>query len=158
MRHLLTLSVLLVLFAPTLVHAKRKAPPKVQPVLYEGVRYTAPNDDGRRAYVQAWDTTTNKLLWEVTVFRNVIVPLLEEDVQYVYIKRMSIEDRMLVLVAEDGRRYSLDLKTREVKSLKKAPREQMQANEVTPVDQGWRILFAFVAQWPAAVDSHLWPL
>jgi len=41
--------------------------------------------------------------WELTVFRNFIVPLLEEDVQHIYIKSMSIQDGKLVLVAEDAR-------------------------------------------------------
>ena len=26
------------------------------------------------------------------------------------------------------------------------------ANEVTSADGGWRVLFAFVAQWPAAAE------
>jgi hypothetical protein len=129
MRHLITLSVLLAVFAPAIVHAKRKAPPKVQRVVHEGVRYTAPNDDGRRAYVQAWDAASNKMLWEVTIFRNVVTPLLEEDVQHVYIKSMSIQDGNLVLLAEDGRAYSVGLKTRTVKTVKQAPREKTRANE-----------------------------
>ena len=60
MRHLITTLVLLAVFVPGIAHAKRKAPPKVEPVIYEGVRYTAPNDDGRRAYVQAWATTSSR--------------------------------------------------------------------------------------------------
>ena len=28
----------------------------------------------------------------------------------------------------------------------------MKANEVTSADGGWRVLFAFVAQWPAAAE------
>jgi hypothetical protein len=129
MRHLITSLVLLAVFIPAIAHAKRKAPPKVQPLIYEGVRYTAPNDDGRRGYVQAWDATTNKMLWEVTVFRNIIIPLLEEDVQHVYIKSMSIQDGKLFLVAEDDRAYSVGLKTRAVKRSKRAPPEKTQANE-----------------------------
>ena len=26
------------------------------------------------------------------------------------------------------------------------------ANQITPADGGWRALFAFVAQWPAAAE------
>ena len=118
----------MVVFLPGIAHAKRKAAPKLDPVVYEGVRYVAPNNDGRRAYLQAWDTTTNKMVWEVTVFRNFINPLAEEDVQHVYIKMMSILDGKLILVAEDDRSYSVDLKTRAVKRLKQAPAEKPQAN------------------------------
>jgi hypothetical protein len=28
----------------------------------------------------------------------------------------------------------------------------MMANEVTSADGGWRVLFAFAAQWPAAAE------
>ena len=126
------LLVLLVLLVPASAHAKRKAPPKVDPVVFEGVRYTVPNDDGRRAYVQAWNTTTNKMLWELTVFRNLINPLMEEDVQHVYIKKMSLQNGKLMLVAEDGRGYSLDLKTRAVEKLKEVPSEKAPPEKSPP--------------------------
>jgi hypothetical protein len=41
------------LLLPTLAIAKRVAPAKVEPVVYPGVRYISPNDDGRRAYIEA---------------------------------------------------------------------------------------------------------
>ena len=68
------------LLLPHLASAKRIAPVKVEPVVYEGIRYAAPNDDGQRGYIQAWDATTNKKLWELTVFTNHIDPNLEKDV------------------------------------------------------------------------------
>jgi hypothetical protein len=34
---------------PPLAYAKRTAAPKVEPIVYEGERLTAPNDNGRRA-------------------------------------------------------------------------------------------------------------
>jgi outer membrane protein assembly factor BamB len=112
------ISVLLTLFLPHLVYAKRKAPPNVPPVISAGVRYVAPNDNGRRAYVQAFDIATNKKLWELTIFRNFIDPSLEEDVQHVYIQKMTLSDGKLILVAEDGPTYTLDVKTRKIKKLK----------------------------------------
>jgi hypothetical protein len=57
-----------------LAYIKRTAPPKVEPVVYEGVRFTTPNDNGVRAYVQAWDGKTGRKLWEVRLFRNFIKP------------------------------------------------------------------------------------
>jgi hypothetical protein len=48
------------LLLPSLALAKRVAPAKVQPVIHQGVRYIAPNDDGRRAYIEGWDVPTNK--------------------------------------------------------------------------------------------------
>src|SRR5260221_707014 len=117
MRGFIAISVLLAVFMSSLAHAKRAAPPMVDPVVYKGVRYTAPNDDGRRAYVQAWDTKTNKMLWEATVFRNLINPSLEEDVQHFYIKKMSIVKGALIVVAENERVYSIELKTQSVSKL-----------------------------------------
>jgi len=109
---------LLIALIPDFAAAKRMAPPDVEPVIYEGLRIIAPNNDGRRAYVQAWDAKTNKMLWEVTVFRNAIDPLLEEDVQHVYIEKMIIREGKLIVSAESGKTYSLDLKTRDVTRLK----------------------------------------
>jgi hypothetical protein len=60
------------------------------PVIHEGIHYSAPNDDGCRAYVEAWDIQTNKKLWDVTVFTNRIDPKLEEDVQWVFINALKI--------------------------------------------------------------------
>src|SRR5947207_3409786 len=41
------------LFLPNLIVAKRFAPEKVEPVIYKGIRYIAPNDDGRRIRLSA---------------------------------------------------------------------------------------------------------
>jgi len=87
-------------------------------VVYAGAKFTAPNDDGRRAYVQAWDTRTGKMLWEVTVFRNFIKPWMEECVQWVFVKRLRIDGGKLIVIAERDRAYSIDLKTRAVRRLR----------------------------------------
>lgn len=117
MRNLIAMMILLVVFVPGIAHAKRMPAPKIEPVVYQGVRYIAPNDKGRRAYIQAWGTNY-RMVWEVTVFRNFINPLLEEDAQWVFIKRMFIEDAKLIVVDERDRAWSLDLKTRAVRRLK----------------------------------------
>ena len=85
----------LTLLLPQLASGKRITPVKVGPVIYEGVRYVAPNDDGRRGYVAAWDVGTNKKLWELTIFTNPIDLNLEEDVQWVFIK--ALKSRMAAL-------------------------------------------------------------
>ena len=73
---------LLTVLLPQLASAKRLPSVKVDPVLYEGIRYVAPNDDGRRGYIVAWNVGTNKKLWELTAFINRIDPNLKEDVQW----------------------------------------------------------------------------
>jgi hypothetical protein len=102
------------LLLPSLALAKRVAPAKVEPVIYQGVRYIAPNDDGRRAYIDAWDVQTNKKLWDLTIFTNRIEPGLEEDVQWVFIKALNIRDGALFVTSERDKIYRVDLKTKAV--------------------------------------------
>jgi len=95
------------------IFAKRIAPAVVEPVIHEGVRYVAPNDDGRRAYIEAWDVYTKKL-WDLTVFTNRIDPKLEEDVQWVFISELSLRDGTLIVKSERGTTYQVDLRTRAI--------------------------------------------
>ena len=103
------------LLLPSLALAKRVAPAKVEPVIHQGVRYIAPNDNGRRAYIEAWDIQTNKKLWDLTIFTNRIDPALEEDVQWVFIKTLNIRDGALVVTSERNEIYRVDLKTKTVR-------------------------------------------
>ena len=91
---------LLTLLQPQLASAKRVPPLKVDPVIYEGIRYVAPNDDGRRGYIEAWNVESNKKLWELTIFTNAIDLNLEEDVQWLFIKALNIKDGRLVATSE----------------------------------------------------------
>lgn len=106
------------------VLAKRSQPPDVRPLVHEGTRYVAPNDDGRRAYVQAWDVVTTNKQWEVTVFTNRIDPRLEEDVQWIFITRLRIEAGKLVVTDEGDRRFAVDLKTRSVERRPKVAKDK----------------------------------
>ena len=94
--------------------AKRSAPPRVEPAIHDGIRYVAPNDDGRRAYIEAWSVQTNKKLWDLTVFTNRIDPKLEEDVQWVFIKTLTLQDDALIVSSENDNVYRVDLKTKAV--------------------------------------------
>ena len=102
------------LLLPQLVSAKRIGPVKVDPVIYDGIRYIAPNDDGRRGYVEAWTVGTDKKLWELIIFTNATDPNLEEDVQWVFIKSLNIQDGRLLATSERGENYQVDLKTKEI--------------------------------------------
>jgi len=101
---------LLSLLLPLLAEAKIKGPAEVPPVVHEGIRYTAPHDDGTRGHVQARDAKSGKLLWETTVFRIAIRPDLETDVQWRFIEKLSVQDGALVVVGNQ-KTYRLDLKT-----------------------------------------------
>jgi hypothetical protein len=109
---------IVVLFAlvllPCLAPAKRALPPRVEPVIHDGIRYVAPNDNGRRGYIEVWNIQTNKKLWELTIFTNRIDPKLEEDVQWVFIKKLSIRAGKLLVTSEGGNTYQIDLTTRAI--------------------------------------------
>lgn len=107
-------AVVATLFSPLAVEAKRIAPAVVEPVVYEGVRYTAPNDDGKRGYIHAEDAKTGKALYDIEVFSVKVKPGLEEDVQWNFIKGMKIEGGSLIVHDEKGGIYAVDLKTRKV--------------------------------------------
>jgi hypothetical protein len=112
--------IILTMLLPSVVLAKRAAPAKVEPVVQQGVRYVAPNDDGRRAYIEAWDVSTNKKQWDLIVFTNRIDPKLEEDVQWVFIKTLQVREGMLIVVSEDGKTHLVDLKLKRVTQAQRA--------------------------------------
>jgi len=112
MRVILVLSA--IALVPCWTFAKRSAPPRVEPAIHDSIRYVAPNDDGRRAYIEAWDAQTNKKLWELTVFTNRIEPRLEEDVQWVFINKLNVRDGTLLVTSERGNTYQIDLKTKAI--------------------------------------------
>ena len=85
----------------------------VPPVEIGGVRYVAPNDEGWRGHVQAWDAETTNLLWDVTLYRVLVHnPLLEPDATYVLIKTMRARGGTLIIMDERDRYYRLDPRTR----------------------------------------------
>jgi hypothetical protein len=110
----LTSVLLVIAVLPRLAPAKRVEPPKVEPVIHGAIRYVAPNDDGRRAYIEAWDVQTNKKLWDLTVFTNRIDPKLEEDVQWVFINELSVRDGTLLVTSERGNTYQVNLSTKAI--------------------------------------------
>ncbi len=136
---------LIALFAfPAAVLAKRVPAPVVEPITHEGVRYTVPNDKGTKGYVVARDAATGKQLWTKTVFRKCICPFLEHDVQWVFIKQMRLEGGRLVIVNERREAYSLDLKTRRVKKLKRRTGSQRKGN--TPLKPARAIDKSFLGE------------
>jgi len=102
----------LIVMIPASLEAKRMPPPEVPPITYEGITYRAPNDNGRVAYVDGYDAITGKMLWHKVVFRHFIWPWLEEDVQWTFIKEMTIENGKLVITSERGKQYHIKLPKR----------------------------------------------
>jgi acyl-CoA hydrolase len=99
--------------------AKRGPPEPVTPVVHNGVKYVAPNQNGREGRVEARDAKSDKLLWGVTVYTVPIDPNLEEDVQWVFIAGLALRDGALLVTNEKNQQFVLDLKTKEVKKVEK---------------------------------------
>ncbi|RPI79588.1 MAG: hypothetical protein EHM45_02335 [Desulfobacteraceae bacterium] len=91
------------------VWAKRIPAPKVDPVVYNSIQYVAPNDDGRREYVQAIDVENSELIKEITVKKNRIWFWIEEDVQWFYIIRMAVKGDYLIVTDEKNRIFKVKL-------------------------------------------------
>jgi len=98
--------------------AKRSGPKQVSPVIYDGVRYAAPNANGRQGMVEALDQKTGAKLWDKVIYTVKIDPNLEEDVQWVFISALSIRDGKLLVINEKGDQYALDLKTKKIDKIK----------------------------------------
>ncbi|HVN18293.1 MAG TPA: hypothetical protein VMU05_05950 [Dongiaceae bacterium] len=94
--------------------AKRAAPKPVAPVVHKGVTYSAPNDNGKAAYVVASDSA-GKELFRIKVFDVRIDPKLEEDVQWIFITELKLRGDSLLVLDEAGRCSVIDLATHKVK-------------------------------------------
>lgn len=103
--------------SPASAYAKRKAPTPVAPVVWQGVEYRAPLDVEHMGRVQAFDLPSGRKLWETTVYHVWIDPLLEEDVQWVFVKRLQMQNGKLMVTNEHGKTYVLDPKTGQVDGL-----------------------------------------
>lgn len=106
--------------------AKRAAPKDVQPVIDHGVKYLAPHvaADYIKAHgypkcpvgcIEAWNVKSGKLLWRVQVYEIKYDEKLEHDVQDDFINGLQIKDGNLFVETEHGKKFVVNLKTREVK-------------------------------------------
>jgi len=89
--------------------AKRTPPPEVAPVIDNGITYAVPS--GHPTTVAASDAN-GKELWRTEVYKNVIDPQKERDVQEVFISSLeSFEEGVLQVTDERKRSYFIDMKT-----------------------------------------------
>src|SRR4051812_5211269 len=101
-------------------HAKRLPPKEVSPVIYQGVSYSAPlwgwpkgkKENGE--YVEARDAKTDKLLWELRIYKVQYDSKLEGDVQDVFITSLKLVDGNLEILNEAGDTFVVDLSKRQV--------------------------------------------
>lgn len=100
--------------------AMRLPPAVVPPVVYDGVKYSAPHwslDSGKKqngGYIEARDLATAKLLWELRIYRTKRNPFLEGDVQDVFITSLGMTNGYLQITNEKNDTFLVDLKARKV--------------------------------------------
>jgi hypothetical protein len=101
------------------VWAKRVGPKPVTPVVHNGVKYLAPNENGREGKIEARNEKTGKKLWDIAVYTIKIDPNLEEDVQCVFITELAVRGNSLLVTNEKNEHFTLDLKTKKVEKKKR---------------------------------------
>jgi hypothetical protein len=114
----LLIALLLTVVLGTNAWAKRAGPKPVTPVVHQGVKYVAPNINGREGRIEARSEKGGEKLWDVVVYTVKIDPNLEEDVQWVFISRLELRGAKLVVTNDKNEKYVLDLKTRKVEKAK----------------------------------------
>ncbi|MBN1670686.1 MAG: hypothetical protein JXR37_06620 [Kiritimatiellae bacterium] len=105
---LLTLSLVLL---GRVAAAKRAPAEPAEPVAANGVEYRAAATPERMGIIEAWDQQTQTKLWEKKIYDVPITEGLEPDVQWVFIKKLELADRELIITNEKDERYVLDLET-----------------------------------------------
>ena len=101
-------------------YAKRPEPEPVEPVVFEGVEYSAVLTEEKHGFVQARSVETKAVLWEKEIFFTRVFWVFGAEapqVKAIYISHLNIESGMLIVTNEDGRRYALDLHTKEVSEI-----------------------------------------
>jgi hypothetical protein len=106
---------------PAMPRPKRIAPPAVPPVVMGDIRIEAvpwgrSRDLGQNGgYIAALDRRTGRELWILKVYGVTYDAKMEEDVQDIFIKKMTkVSPTRLSILDEDGGRYLVDVKTRSV--------------------------------------------
>ena len=101
-----------------LAWSKRGAVPIVEPVICQSLKYSSPNNDGIREYVEVWDIRSKKKISEVTIFTNSIQLGLEVDVQWTFIAKLECEKGNLRITDERGRQFLMHLVTKQIQKIK----------------------------------------
>lgn len=104
---------------------KRFAPDPVEPVILGNIRYEALHWGKDRelgqngGHVVAFDQSTGDELWTARLYEILYDPNMEADKQDIFVTSLVLDSAASRLVAEDerGRRYALNLFSREVTTL-----------------------------------------
>ena|SRR6202008_3274690 len=105
---LVTLSILFSFCSIAQATQKRTEPAKVRPVVYGQLTLTAPAN--KMGYIVAYDSSGAEA-WNVRIYKVHYNPLIEKDVQGVYINNIQLRKDNLFIRNDIDEDYLLDLKT-----------------------------------------------
>jgi len=113
---------ILVLILASSLMAKRAAPKDVPPIITDNAVYSVPHVRLPQffmcnpGFVEARHPEIKKLLWRIQIYNIKYDPALEQDLQDVFIKTMSLDKKNNSLLVSDerSRNYVLDLTTKKV--------------------------------------------
>jgi hypothetical protein len=120
MKKMFYATALMFIFASNLM-AKSAAPKEVPAIATEQAVFSVPHfPEGERiqngGVVEARDPKTKKLLWQVQIYKTRYDEALEQDVQDIFIKSLTLDKvhNLLVMSDENSRVYVLNLATKKV--------------------------------------------
>ena len=96
-------------YAKKISLAKKITPPKIEPLIYKNIKFVVPNTVQEMGCVQAWDVEKGKKVWEKKFYSVFMSPFVQDDLQWVFIISLSVEDGKLVVVNEKGSEYKIGI-------------------------------------------------
>lgn len=101
----------------------------IPPLIHNGVKYAAPhfkfaripdewakyNQNG--GFVEAWDVNSDKMLWDLVVYRINYDPRRPRYEQDVFITAMKLQGNCLIITNEHQAKYKIDLSTKTIKTV-----------------------------------------
>ncbi|BCU75952.1 hypothetical protein [Luteolibacter sp. LG18] len=91
-------------------HAKRAAPAEVKPVVYGDYTLSAPNQPANAGQVMMTDNKGKEVRHVLKVYQYPVDPLLEKDVQWVFITALKLEGDVITVTDEKNKTYTVDLR------------------------------------------------
>jgi hypothetical protein len=111
-QHAVRLSILeaITFLAATVAEAKRGPEPVVPPLKVGDVEIRVPNDIENMGVVEVWDSNSEKKLKDIRVYEVIILPVMETDLQWVFIKSIAMDGESLVVVDEKNKVHRVSMK------------------------------------------------
>lgn len=102
--------------------AKRTAPVDIEPIIYQGIKYTVlhwSKDNGSNqngGYILATLQKSGKKVWGKQLYKTNYSSDLENDIQDVFISSMSLthDHQYLLVTNENGQVYKVDLSSQKI--------------------------------------------